>query len=83
MFLYVVITVIINLAIIVGQCRDSSECRRNGDGFCNFDNGNSGFCESCLDILSNGGSCEDAGFINQRGEHECENICGGTYWFTL
>ena len=58
---------------ILAGCRDSSEC---GDGaFCNFDNGNSGFCEHCPDL--GGGRCEDAGFNTQKGEYECKARCEG------
>ena len=44
-------------------------------GFCNFDYGTSGFCESCASIGS--GECENSGFNNDRGKTECQRICEG------
>ena len=58
------------------RCRYSSKRQRNGDRFCNFDNSNTGFFEYCETI---GDSYEDAGFITQRGEQECKNICEGLF----
>ena len=42
--------------------------------FCNFDNVDTGYCESCDNI---GGPCNQAGFITQQGEDECTAVCGG------
>ena len=72
-----VVAIILNVVIyIYVRCRYSSKCQRNDDGFWNFDNGNTGFCEYCEAI---GDSYEDAGFIAQRGEQECKNICEGLF----
>ena len=57
----------------VSECSKSSMCQST-TGFCNFDYGDAGFCESCDDI---GGPCDQAGFITQRGEDECTDVCGG------
>ena len=60
--------------LILG-CNVSLTCKKDDDiGFCNFDNGNSGFCEHCSDIKN---GCDNAVFITQRGEQECKAVCEG------
>ena len=59
----------------VGYCTYSSDCQWHDTlGFCNFDNGGSGYCEYCSDIF---GLCEDDGFITYAGEQECKRTCEG------
>merc|ERR1712147_25718 len=55
--------------------RDSS-CTSNGDcdgddWFCDFENENTGYCQSC----SYFNSCEDAGFTNKHGMVSCMETC--------
>ena len=45
-------------------------------GFCNFDFQVSGNCEHCEHFQFPFG-CIVGGFINERGEKECEKICKG------
>merc|ERR1712147_505707 len=51
------------------MCSSNNEC---GDQrFCNFDNENNGYCESC----SYFNSCEDVGFTNKHGMVSCMETC--------
>ena len=71
-------------------CNDSSMCdgrylQANNNykyqiwdkGFCNFDFHVSGKCEYCENFPLPFG-CTVGGFIDERGEEECEMICKGT-----
>lgn len=58
-------------------CKESSDCKGGTAGFCNFDDNKSGHCEYCQDILAFPKGCLETGFINKRGEKECQRICEG------
>ena len=55
------------------QCSKSTDCEDNG--FCNFENGKSGNCESCEDFRYPEKDCTESGFSNVKGEDECKSIC--------
>jgi len=57
------------LSDIGGECAFTSEC---DGGFCNFDNGDTGFCESCDDIGEDG--CEGEGY-DDNGAASCIAYC--------
>ena len=58
----------------LSECSQSS-CRiQSTAGFCNFDFGNWGFCESCDWIR---GTCAQAGFRTQKGVDACKAVCEG------
>eukprot|EP00493_Phyllostaurus_siculus_P026886 UN27232 len=50
-------------------CSSNSDC--GDESFCNFDFDTNGFCETCSSI----DSCNDSGFITQRGERSCFQVC--------
>merc|ERR1719499_2031744 len=53
-------------------CGSSATC--GSGGFCNFDDGASGFCEQCEDI----DDCATEGFINKKGNAECSKVCAAS-----
>ena len=60
-------------------CSNSTACSNmNGVvGFCNFDYGTSGFCQTCSTIEY--GECknsENSGLKDEKGQTECSRICG-------
>ena len=65
-------------SLTLGQsCRDSFECNGNVRSFCNFDNGDTGYCDICrLDIYD---SCDEISFPTLRGLQECNRVCRGTF----
>ena len=57
-----------------------------GQAFCNFDYGTSGFCELCslLNLNSTANrTCEYSGFSDEKGKTECENICEGIFIYRV
>ena len=58
-------------------CSNSIECRDHhglGHWMCNFDYGDSGFCEPC-DHHNSHQACVDSTFITETGTNECFKIC--------
>ena len=58
-----------------GKCSDSYHCD-NGKNMCNFDDGNTGFCENC-DYFRAAKSCQMTGFITKAGFDNCIKHCAG------
>ena len=57
------------------KCWNSSDCQENVRKFCNFNNGDSGYCDYCRPDIYD--SCDQVRFVTQRGEQECKSICEG------
>ena len=68
-FVWNVKLIITRFVFTLVDCNASSNCAY--DGFCNFNNHNSGFCEYCSQL----GNCE--GFITEKGAEECNATCVG------
>ena len=79
MYIFFVITVydvFCHFSLFKGPvCVDSSDCRGNVRKFCNFNNGDSGFCDICRTDIYN--SCEDINFPTHQGLNECNRVCRG------
>ena len=54
------------------KCKSSEECQ-DMNGYCNFDFGDFGFCQTC-NITSEVG-CENGGFYLEKGILECKKTC--------
>ena len=64
-------------------CYNASDCTTGEPRFCNHDNNLWGYCEECSSVIDNFKSdpghkvCVDDGFLCERGENSCIEICGG------
>ena len=54
------------------KCKSSEECQ-DMNGYCNFDFGDFGFCQTC-NMTSEVG-CENGGFYQSKGILECKKTC--------
>ena len=64
--------ILYNLKLCFIVCSNSSRCRE--DRFCNFENGETGFCLSCPEADQ---ICTNQTFLSERGIQECQDICEG------
>ena len=54
-------------------CKDSYKCQRQGLGFCNLRNSNSGYCIRCPDI---DGRCDEDNVVaTGKALQECQSAC--------
>ena len=61
-------------AMILGRCTKSSECRQNGQGFCNLAFANTGYCLKCRDLEEN---CDYDQVVVSNSVEDCKNACEG------
>ena len=60
---------------VVTSCSNSAACKEVTPGLCNFDYGDYGFCEHCLNIEE--GACDTTAFPQEKGKEECKINCEG------
>ena len=54
-------------------CRGPEKCGCEADSFCNFDDGNTGFCEPCANFDTIAACYEDG--LPKKGEEDCASCC--------
>ena len=53
-------------------CRGPEKCGCEADSFCNFDDGNTGFCEPCANFDTIAACYEDG--LPKKGEEDCASF---------
>ena len=70
---FIIMCIEINLDLwILIECSNSSRCLK--DRFCNFEDGETGYCASCPETDQ---VCNNQTFLSERAIQECQDICEG------